>query len=87
MQIFKSIILTLLVLFIFQSRSNSQFVRQWTAREASSEKAGKSAGTALVVDDSGFAYVAGWTTKKLTGIDFLVARYSPYGELLWKQTF
>jgi len=66
--------------------SQSQLARQWVARY-SAGKGIKSAGTAMVTDDSGYAYVGGWTTSKLTGVDFITLRYSPEGALMWAKTY
>lgn len=69
--------------FLCSSLGSSQLARQWVARFSTTVKNGNSAATAMAVDDSGFVYVTGWTTRQLTGIDIATIKYSPDGEKLW----
>jgi hypothetical protein len=77
-----SSLIIILTLTILQT-SSSQLVRQWISRVSSELKSGKSAATSMTIDDSGYVYVTGWSTRTGTGIDFATSRYDYYGQQLW----
>jgi hypothetical protein len=77
----------LLGLYLFTFESNAQLTRQWVARFSGGLKNSTNAATAIVVDDSGNAYVTGWVTRRLTGVDMATVKYSPDGEQLWVQYY
>lgn len=65
----------------------SQQVRQWVARYSGPVKSGNDAANAIVTDDSGYVYVAGYVTSIGGDPDFITLKYSPDGALLWARTY
>lgn len=69
---------------LFTPFSHAQLVRQWVARFNGGLKNSSNSATAMTIDASGNVLVAGWGTRKGTGIDYATVKYSPDGEKLWE---
>lgn len=62
-----------------------QYCEGWVDLHRSPEER-EAAGRDLAVDARGFVYVMGMSDEK-TGQDFLILKYDPMGNLLWKRVF
>lgn len=63
-----------------------QDTRQWVAHAVGTSN-NSSNGSAGIVEKSGFVYVTGWVTNKVTGIDFVTLKYKPDGEKIWEKYY
>ncbi|MBI5215023.1 MAG: SBBP repeat-containing protein [Ignavibacteriae bacterium] len=75
-------ILLLISFALLSAYTDAQLAREWKAQFGSIKK-GTDGGTAITVDDSGYIYVGGYSQRKTTGIDMVVLKYHPDGEVQW----
>lgn len=77
-----------IVLFGFIGANlHAQLTRQWTARYAGDNKTGVDAASALTTDDSGYAYITGYSNRKTSGSNIVTVKYAPTGARLWVATY
>jgi hypothetical protein len=65
---------------------NSSGELQWVARYNGSGS-GNDGPTGITLDESGNIYICGYITSKDNGLDMILLKYGPGGELLWASTY